>query len=52
VSLVEPSEQADVLLDQGLVDRPVLRVELVEQFHEKPVAPPALEIRAGGNLPG
>src|ERR1700730_15492323 len=39
------SEESDVLCDQGLVHRTALRVELVEQFHEKS-AVAALDLRA------
>lgn len=40
------SEEFDVLLDQRFVDRPMLRIELVKQLHEKPVAASTLELRA------
>jgi hypothetical protein len=31
-------EESDVFFDQRFVDRPMFGVELVEKFHEKPVA--------------
>src|SRR4051812_9885782 len=42
------SEEPDVLFNQGLVNRPALRVELVEKLHEQPMAATALELRADG----
>jgi hypothetical protein len=37
-------EELDVLLNQGLVYGPMLGIELVEQFHEKPVAATAFKL--------
>lgn len=41
-------KESEVLLDQRLVHRPMLRIELVEQLDEKPVA--ALELCTGGQI--